>query len=106
MGTGLGLSTVIGIVKSHGGFVDVSSEVGRTEFKVYLPAVEGTDETQQVEYELSIGQGELILVVDDETAICEVTKYRWKRIITRCWQPMMELRRSTVCPARMKSVLC
>jgi len=75
MGTGLGLSTVIGIIKSHGGFVDVYSEVGKgTEFKVYLPAVEGTQTQQVEELELSTGQGELILLVDDETAICEITK--------------------------------
>jgi hypothetical protein len=74
-GTGLGLSTVIGIIKSHGGFVNVYSEVGQgTQFKVYLPAVEG-NQTQSVEdMELPTGNGELILVVDDEAAICEVTK--------------------------------
>ncbi|MEO1400933.1 MAG: PAS domain S-box protein [Cyanobacteria bacterium J06635_1] len=39
-GTGLGLSTSIGIIKSHGGFVEVHSEMGQgTEFKVYFPAV-------------------------------------------------------------------
>ncbi|MEM8643071.1 MAG: PAS domain S-box protein [Cyanobacteria bacterium P01_G01_bin.54] len=39
-GTGLGLSTSIGIIKSHGGFVEVHSEIGQgTEFKIYLPAV-------------------------------------------------------------------
>ncbi len=75
MGTGLGLSTVIGIIKSHGGFVNVDSEVGRgTEFKLYLPAVEGTQTQQVEELELPIGHGELILVVDDEAAICQVTK--------------------------------
>ena len=75
MGTGLGLSTVIGIIKSHGGFVNVDSEVGRgTEFKLYLPAVEGTQTQQVEELELPTGHGELILVVDDEAAICQVTK--------------------------------
>ncbi|MEO0455805.1 MAG: PAS domain S-box protein [Cyanobacteria bacterium P01_A01_bin.114] len=39
-GTGLGLSTSIGIIKSHGGFVEVRSELGQgTEFEVYLPAL-------------------------------------------------------------------
>jgi signal transduction histidine kinase len=74
-GTGLGLSTVVGIVKSHGGFVNVYSELGRgTQFQVYLPAVE-TMETQAVgELEPGLGNGELILVVDDEAAIRESTK--------------------------------
>ena len=73
-GTGLGLSTVIGIVKSHGGFVSVYSQVGQgTQFKVYLPALE-TGETQQTQVELPSGNGELILVVDDEAAIREITK--------------------------------
>ncbi|ARV57376.1 hybrid sensor histidine kinase/response regulator [Nostocales cyanobacterium HT-58-2] len=75
-GTGLGLSTVIGIVKSHGGFVSVYSELGAgTSFKVYLPAVQGM-ETQpaQEEPEVLAGHGELILVVDDEPSIQEITK--------------------------------
>jgi len=42
------LSTVIGIIKSHGGFVNVTSQQKGTQFQVYLPAVEGT-ETQQAE---------------------------------------------------------
>ncbi|MBW4573982.1 MAG: response regulator [Aphanothece sp. CMT-3BRIN-NPC111] len=76
-GTGLGLSTVIGIIKSHGGFINVYSEVEKgTQFKVYLPATK-TLETHQVtdnSCEKFIGRGELILVVDDEASICEVTK--------------------------------
>ncbi|MBD2086779.1 response regulator [Trichocoleus sp. Lan] len=76
-GTGLGLSTVMGIVKSHGGFVQVLSEVGQgTQFYIYLPVTQATipDETKSLPHELPRGQGELILVVDDEYSIRELTK--------------------------------
>jgi len=76
-GTGLGLSTVIGIIKSHGGFVNVYSEVGKgTQFKVYLPVTQTieTDCIPAVHKELPAGHGELILVVDDEDSIREITK--------------------------------
>lgn len=74
-GTGLGLSTVIGIVKSHGGFVNVYSEVGRgTQFKVYLPAAQGIQIELTPQLEPLAGKGELILVVDDEPAIQEITR--------------------------------
>lgn len=74
-GTGLGLSTVIGIVKSHGGFVNVYSEVGSgTSFKIYLPAVQEMEAPPPQEMEIMGGQGELILVVDDEPSIQEITK--------------------------------
>jgi PAS domain S-box-containing protein len=76
-GTGLGLSTVQGIVRGHGGFINVYSEVGKgTEFRIHLPAMEAgqIEQAQIVNPELPTGQGELILVVDDELAIREVTK--------------------------------
>ena len=73
-GTGLGLSTVAAIIKSHGGFVNVYSQLGKgSQFKVYFPAAEG-NQTQQAELELPKGNEELILVVDDELAIREITK--------------------------------
>lgn len=76
-GTGLGLSTALGIVKGHGGFINVYSEAGRgTQFKIYLPAVETPFTSHPVDASaaLPFGNGELILVVDDEIAIREITK--------------------------------
>jgi CheY-like chemotaxis protein len=74
-GTGLGLSTVRGIIKSHGGFVKVYSKLERgTEFKVFLPAVEATATPPAENLELPKGNGELVLVVDDEAQILETTK--------------------------------
>ncbi|MBW4561873.1 MAG: PAS domain S-box protein [Mojavia pulchra JT2-VF2] len=74
-GTGLGLSTVMGIIKSHNGFVTVCSEVGKgSSFKVYLPSREVSETKAIADAELPSGNGELILVVDDEVSICEITK--------------------------------
>ncbi|MFN6465539.1 MAG: response regulator [Nostoc sp. DedVER02] len=76
-GTGLGLSTVLGIIKSHCGFVNVITEVGKgTEFQVCLPVTQTTEIDSKLagEHELSAGHGELILVVDDEDSIREVTQ--------------------------------
>jgi two-component system, cell cycle sensor histidine kinase and response regulator CckA len=74
-GTGLGLSAVLGIVKSHGGFIDVQSQVNRgTQIFIYLPACAPTHQPHEDESELPIGQQQLILVVDDELAIGELIK--------------------------------
>jgi two-component system cell cycle sensor histidine kinase/response regulator CckA len=76
-GTGLGLSTVQAILKSHGGFVNVYSELGKgTSFKVFFPAKESAEILELVAHqaELPAGNGELILVVDDEAAIREIAQ--------------------------------
>ncbi|HEY9600935.1 MAG TPA: PAS domain S-box protein [Allocoleopsis sp.] len=75
-GTGLGLASVLGIIKSHGGFVNVYSEVGKgTQFQVYLPVTANEADCLPIEHHESLtGHGEVILVVDDEDAIREITK--------------------------------
>ena len=81
-GTGLGLSTVIGIVKSHGGFVQVNSRMGQgTQFKIYLPACDTPKESgkkRKAEY-LAQGHEELVLLVDDEESIRRVARQTLER---------------------------
>jgi len=76
-GTGLGLSTVLGIVQSHDGFIQVHSQPGRgTEFKAYLPASEAAEAQPACDpnQPLPQGGGELVLVVDDESSVRQVTR--------------------------------
>jgi hypothetical protein len=76
-GTGLGLATVLGIVKSHGGFVQVQTEVDKgTSFLIYLPAMESVQaqNTEGEKRSFPSGTGELILAVDDESSVLTMTK--------------------------------
>jgi PAS domain S-box-containing protein len=71
-GTGLGLASVYGIVKSHGGYITCYSEVGQgTTFKIYFPAMEQpeVEETNEVEVKPIPRGTETVLLVDDEETI-------------------------------------
>lgn len=75
-GTGLGLSTALTILKSHGGFVHVDSDPGRgTRFTIYLPASasDACSAEDKIDPACPKGNGELVLVVDDEENIREIT---------------------------------
>ncbi|MEO8350463.1 MAG: PAS domain S-box protein [Chthoniobacteraceae bacterium] len=87
-GTGLGLATVVGIVKSHGGFLTVKSELGQgTSFKIFLPAVPDSkgDDAFEQDTPLVEGDGQLILVVDDEAAIRDALVHTLESRGYRCY---------------------
>lgn len=76
-GTGLGLSSVMGIIKSHSGFIQVHSQPGQgTQFKIYLPVDTSSTLTYSKEesHELPAANGETILVVDDEPHVLDVLR--------------------------------
>lgn len=73
-GTGLGLATVINIVRNHDGFIDVVTQTEGTQFNVFIPATEVAQTESLETIAIPKGQGELILVVDDEATIREITK--------------------------------
>lgn len=74
-GSGLGLAQIYGIVKQHAGEINVLSQVGQgTTFYIYLPALaspSGASEEQAAEGALALGQGETVLVVEDNPATRE-----------------------------------
>jgi len=76
-GSGLGMSTVYGIIKQNNGFIDVNSEMGSgTSINIYLPHFSGVDaENESPESESSVVTGtETILLVEDERSILEMTQ--------------------------------
>jgi PAS domain S-box-containing protein len=79
-GTGLGLSTSLAIIRGHGGYMQAYSELGRGSlFRIHLPAEQkqpgrAADRAADDLEEIPRGNGELILVVDDEAAIRHLTR--------------------------------
>jgi nitrogen-specific signal transduction histidine kinase/CheY-like chemotaxis protein len=91
-GTGLGLSTVRSIVESHNGFITLKTQAGRgTTFRVYLPAADVATIGSVIDVappKGDRGNGELILVVDDEPQIRDITAAMLSRngyrVLTAC----------------------
>jgi len=72
-GTGLGLASAYGIIKNHGGHINVYSEKGRgTTFNIYLPASDKAVETEAHKPRMLRKGNETILLVDDEDITVEV----------------------------------
>jgi CheY-like chemotaxis protein len=88
-GTGLGLASVYGMVKAHGGYIDVDSRKGKgTTFSIYLPASQQeVPERPTISGRLERGQ-EILLLVDDEAMVLQVS------------QELLEMLGYTVIPAR------
>jgi CheY-like chemotaxis protein len=83
MGTGLGLSTVHGIVKQNNGFINVYSEPGKgTTLKIYLPRYtdQAADAPQVQAAEIPLSQGETVLVVEDEPAILGMNRIMLEKL--------------------------
>ncbi len=75
-GTGLGLAVVHGIIVAHGGIVTVASEPGKgAQFRLHFPVVEKPDDAPAPSTgDVPRGNGERVLIVEDETAVAEVAR--------------------------------
>jgi two-component system cell cycle sensor histidine kinase/response regulator CckA len=77
-GVGLGLAQVYGIVRRHGGYIDVTSTVGQgATFSLYLPALSMPADIapDPKPIELAQGHGETLLVVEDEPTVLETVRF-------------------------------
>lgn len=76
-GTGLGLSTVYGIVKQNNGFINVYSEPEKgTTIKIYLPRHTGqiVETRREITQEIPVSRGETVLLVEDDSSILKLTE--------------------------------
>ena len=96
-GTGLGLASVYGIIKAHGGYIDVDSEEGKgTTFEIYLPASEEkVTEEKMLTDEIMKGKG-TVLLVDDEEIVLDageqmLRKLGYEVLLAKSGQEALEL---------------
>jgi PAS domain S-box-containing protein len=74
-GTGLGLASAYGIIKNHGGIINVYSEKGHgATFKIYLPASGKQLIKEKIRHEAVLTGSEMILLVDDEEMVADIAK--------------------------------
>jgi two-component system cell cycle sensor histidine kinase/response regulator CckA len=84
-GTGLGLSTIHGIVRQHQGWIEAASEIGRgSTFTVYLPVATGVAASPTISKRTTTdftaaGQGETILVVEDDPSVRDLARATLER---------------------------
>ncbi len=96
-GTGLGLSSAYGIIKGHGGYIDVDSEKGcGTTFSIYLPATKKEVKKEEALPEEIVMGKETVLLVDDEHMVIEgcremLTKLGYHVSITRNGKDAIEI---------------
>ena len=96
-GTGLGLASAYGIIKGHGGYIDVDSEKGKgTTFEIYLPATEEeAREEEELPGEIVKGK-ETVLLVDDEEMVLDtggqmLKKLGYEALLARSGHDALEL---------------
>src|SRR6267378_164732 len=81
-GTGLGLATVYGVVKQHGGFIHLYSELGKgTTFRIYIPAGSGAAEPRELKSNEQTPKGtEIILLAEDNEGLREAAQEMLQRL--------------------------
>jgi len=81
-GTGLGLATVYGVVKQHGGFIHLYSELGKgTTFRIYIPAGTGAAEPRELKSNEQTPKGtEIILLAEDNEGLREAAQEMLQRL--------------------------